>query len=254
MTLASTQLAGHSGLPLLMLGPSLGTAAIDVWTPVAQLLGERYRVVAWDLPGHGASPAQKRPFTVADIARAVAELIPRYQAEQTYIAGVSLGGAVALTVQLDSPGLASAASLVCSGARIGSPRAWRDRAAQVRSSGTNSLVESAAARWFAPCTVEASPSMVDKVTRSLRDVDDASYARCCEALADYSVVDRLHEIDDRILALWAEFDAVTPEESSIEVARGVRTGTVGSVPNASHLAPMERPNHVAGLLDRFFAA
>jgi 3-oxoadipate enol-lactonase len=250
--LASTQLAGHAGLPLLMLGPSLGTSAIEVWSPVARLLGETYRVVAWDLPGHGASPSLKRPFTVADIARAVAALIPRYRADSTYIAGVSLGGAVALTVQLDSPGLAVAAAIICSGARIGSPNAWEERAAQVRSSGTGSLMASAAARWFSPTTVERSPSMVDSVTRSLRDVDDASYARCCEALAEYHVTDRLSEIDGPLLALWAEHDAVTPEGSAIEVARGVRNGTIDSVADASHLAPIEQPSQVAGLLGRFF--
>jgi 3-oxoadipate enol-lactonase len=251
VTLASTLLAGGPEAPLLLVGPSLGTSGVELWSPVAAVLGNRYRVVAWDLPGHGASPAEKRKFSVADIAAAVVGLIPRWGSERTYVAGVSLGGAVTLTMQLEFPGRAVAASVICSGARIGEPAAWRERAAQVRSSGTASLVAGAPGRWFSP---EVPPALVDTFSRSLADVDDVSYARCCEALAEYRVTDRLDEVTDPVLALWGEHDRVTPEESAVEIASGVAHGTVARVSDASHLAPVEQPAVVAGMLDEFFGA
>ena len=42
--------AGPDGGPLLVLGPSLGTSTI-LWENVLPALADRYRVIAWDLPG-----------------------------------------------------------------------------------------------------------------------------------------------------------------------------------------------------------
>jgi 3-oxoadipate enol-lactonase len=252
LTLASTLLAGDKGLPLLMLGPSLGTASAELWSPAAELLADRFQVVAWDLPGHGASPTEKRAFTIADIARAVSALVPRWGARQAFFAGVSVGGAVTLTIQLDSPGVGLAAGIVCSGARIGEPRGWRERAAQVRSSGTGSLVPTVAGRWFSPMTIAQAPELVERFKRTLVQVDDASYARCCEALAEYGVGDRLHEIVDPVLALWGEDDSVTPEHLAEEIAVGVRNGSYEVVRQAAHLAPIEQPEAVAHRLREFF--
>ena len=46
----------RSALPLLVLGPSLGTS-LALWDEVAPELAVSHRVVRWDLPGHGASAA-----------------------------------------------------------------------------------------------------------------------------------------------------------------------------------------------------
>ncbi|WP_214319715.1 bifunctional 3-oxoadipate enol-lactonase/4-carboxymuconolactone decarboxylase PcaDC [Nonomuraea sediminis] len=47
---------GPSGAPLLVLGPSLGTT-LDVWRPLLSRLTRSYRVLRYDLPGHGLSPS-----------------------------------------------------------------------------------------------------------------------------------------------------------------------------------------------------
>ena len=70
---------------------SLGTSTI-LWEGVIPTLAADYRVVAWDLPGHGASPAASAPFTVEDLADAVAAAV----GEPFLYAGVSLGGAWAV--------------------------------------------------------------------------------------------------------------------------------------------------------------
>src|SRR5262245_44113221 len=54
--LAFTRLAGEPGRgDLLVVGPSLGTSVDVLWQAAADLLGERFEVVGWDLPGHGRS-------------------------------------------------------------------------------------------------------------------------------------------------------------------------------------------------------
>ena len=237
--------------PLLVLGPSLGTSTI-LWDETLPLLREHFTVQAWDLPGHGHSPAATGRFTVAEVAQAVLAAVaePRFR-----YAGVSLGGAVGLELLLAAQDRVIAASTVCSGAKIGTPEGWTERAALTRSQGTASLVVPSAARWFAPGSIQRHPDLSGRLLHSLRDADDESYALCAEALASYDLRDRLAEITVPLLALWGEHDLVTPEANSVEIASGVQHGRLERVAGAAHLAPAEQPQAVASaLIDHFRGA
>ncbi|HAG59328.1 MAG TPA: alpha/beta hydrolase, partial [Arthrobacter bacterium] len=78
--------------PLLVVGTSLGTSTI-LWSETAALLANDYDVVAWDLPGHGVSPAATETFDVAGLADSVVDLVDSIApGESFHYAGVSLGG------------------------------------------------------------------------------------------------------------------------------------------------------------------
>lgn len=243
--------SGQPGTPLLVLGPSLGTSAV-VWDPAAALLRTRFRTLQWELPGHGAGPAARADFTVADLAEGVIRLLDELGESRFFYAGVSLGGAVGLELLLAHPDRVDAAAILCSGAVIGTASGWAERAAMVRASGTPSVIVASAQRWFAPESMSRSPEITGRLLNSLRDADDESYALCCEALARYDVRPRLPEIAPPVLALWGEFDEVTPEASSVEIATGVADGRLAAIVGASHLAPAERPEAAAKILSDFF--
>ena len=250
--IAITAPVGPDGAPLVVLGPSLGTSAI-LWENAIPLLAERYRVVAWDLPGHGASPRATEPFTVADLADAVAGAVRPLGAERVLYAGVSLGGATGLELCLRHPQLVTAAAILASGAQLGSPASWAERAAQVRALSTSSLITASAGRWFAPESIARRPELSGRLLHSLRESDDESYALCCDALAAYDVRDGLGEIAVPVLAAWGEFDAVAPEAKSAEVAGGVRDGRAVRIADAAHLPPAEQPEAVAAALVGYFS-
>jgi len=242
---------GPAGAPLLVLGPSLGTSTI-LWETTAPLLRGTYRVAAWDLPGHGASPAPTDAFTVADIADGVADAVRGLGEERILYAGVSLGGATGLELALRHPELVASAAIVASGAQLGDPQAWHDRAAQVRAQSTSSLVTASAQRWFAPGSIEREPELSGRLLHALQDTDDEGYARCCEALAGYDVRGRLGEIALPVRAIWGRFDQVAPEPKAAEIAGGVRRGSIAVVEDAAHLPPAEQPAATAAALLDFF--
>ncbi|MRH28620.1 alpha/beta fold hydrolase [Microbacterium sp. SYP-A9085] len=252
-SLAVTEPIGPDGAPLLLLGPSLGTSTI-LWEDVEPALREHWRVAAWDLPGHGASPAATAPFTVDDLADGVAEVAARLGASRIRYAGVSLGGCVGLALALRHPDLVAGLAILASGAKIGQAEAWHARAAQVRAQSTSSLIIGSAQRWFAPESMTTHPVLTGRLLHALQDADDESYARCCEALATYDVRGRLGEIAAPVLAVWGAHDQVTPEASAREVADGVRDGRAAGIADGSHLLPAEQPEQVIRLLADFFGA
>ncbi|BDV31773.1 alpha/beta hydrolase [Microbacterium terricola] len=250
-TLTLTDPVGPADAPLLVLGPSLGTSAI-LWENTIPALAGQYRVVAWDLPGHGASPAATDAFSVADLADAVAEAVRSLGADRILYAGVSLGGATGLELLLRHPGLVAAAAIVASGAQLGDPQSWHERAAKVRAESTSSLIVQSGQRWFAPESIAREPELSGRLFHALQDADDESYARCCEALADYDVRSELGEIAVPVLALWGAFDEVAPEPKATEIAAGVRDGRAERIAGAAHLPPAEQPGATASALLAFF--
>jgi 3-oxoadipate enol-lactonase/4-carboxymuconolactone decarboxylase len=243
------------GKPLLVLGPSLGTSTPTLWGACAGLLTERYHVIGWDLPGHGGSPAARQFFDIPALAASVLALVDGVLADRgerggTFVyAGVSVGGAVGLQLLLDHPGRISAAATICSGARIGTPQSWLERAETVRANGTPSMVTGSAARWFSAGFVERRLAVASALLQALQDTERFSYAWVCEALARFDVRDRLAEIGVPLLAVAGSEDVVTPPEFAAEIAAGVIDGRLEVVDGVAHLAPAENPGEIAVLLD-----
>ncbi|KNH15417.1 alpha/beta hydrolase [Arthrobacter sp. ZBG10] len=238
--------------PLLVVGSSLGTSSV-LWTDAAALLGPTVDVVAWDLPGHGVSPAAAEPFSVAELADAVVGLVDSIAPGQDFhYAGVSLGGATGLQLGIKHASRLKSLSVQCSGAKLGTPEGWLERAATVRSQGTPVMIQGSAERWFAPGFMDRQPELSSRLLHALRDADRFSYAFCCEALAAFDVRADLGSITVPTQAVAGAEDTVAPPSFAEDVAAGITAGggtasalTLGGV---GHLAPAEAPGHVAELL------
>lgn len=245
--------------PLLVLLPSLGTTTA-LWDGVIAHLrtetrGAGLRILRIDLPGHGASPAASEPFTVGDLADAVLAIVDEAGGGAFHVAGVSLGGVVALELAVAHPDRVRSLVMSCSGSRIGTPEGWAERAAAVRASGTASLVTGSASRWFAPGFLDregGGPGARSLTT--LVDVDDASYAWCAEALAAFDRTADLGGPAAPTLAISGEHDDVTTPESMQALADAVPAGWHVSIPGASHLAVLEEPAVAAELIAEHVAA
>lgn len=245
--LAVVDFGGPADGPLILLGPSLGTSAATLWGGVADRLVAHARLVGWDLPGHGRS-APAEAFTIADVAAAVLAIADGLGAETFHYAGDSVGGAVGLQLALDAPHRVSTATLMCTGAVIGTPDGWRDRAATVRAEGISPMVDAAPGRWFAPALLERRPGVVAMLVDGLGRTHPESYAKTCEALATFDVVRRLAEITTPILAVAGRDDVPTPPESLQRIASGVSDGELVVLDGVGHLAPAEAPDRVAALI------
>lgn len=238
--------------PLLVAGPSLGTSSI-LWNRVATLLGNDYDVVAWDLPGHGVSPAATETFDVAALADAVVELVDSIAPGETFhYAGVSLGGAVGLQLGIKHGERLKSLSIQNSGAKIGTPEGWLERAETVRTQGTPVMIQGSAQRWFAPGYMDREREFSSRLLHALRDADRFSYAFCCEALASFDVRNELGSITVPTQVIAGAVDGVATPAMAQDVAAGITAGggtaTAVTLEGVGHLAPAEAPAHVADLM------
>jgi 3-oxoadipate enol-lactonase len=249
-TLIGTPL-GPAGGPPLLLGPSLGTTVL-LWERVAALLAPQFTLLAWDLPGHGRSPATIHAFSVGELAEGVIAMADRAGFGELLHAGDSLGGQVGLHLALHHAGRVRGLGVICSGAKIGDSMAWHDRAATVRAHGMAVMRQGSAQRWFAPGFLEKQPELGNALLEELSTVDAESYALCCEALATSDLRNQLADIKAPTIALYGEHDTVVGATEARFIAAQVRQSAARAIPGAAHLAPVEQPGAVAASLVDFF--
>ncbi|MEU5269503.1 4-carboxymuconolactone decarboxylase [Streptomyces hygroscopicus] len=249
MTSLHYDLSGPATAPPLILGPSVGTS-LAVWEPQLPALARTHRVLRWDLPGHGGSPAALLPSdgsaTIDQLAALVLRLADDQGWERFAYAGISLGGAVGLYLAAHHPERVGRLSVLCSSARFGEPSSWRERARLVREEGTEAMVASRTGVWFSRET--AATPRGRALLADLRTTDRAGYAACCDVLADYDMRAALPSVTAPTLVVAGREDPATPPAHAREIADAVPGASLLEIAGAGHLAGVERPEAVTSAL------
>lgn len=111
------ELPGPPGAPVVVLLHGWTVTADVTWFRTYATLGERYRVLALDLRGHGHGIRSRSPFRLEDCADDVAALAALYGIPRLVPVGYSMGGPVAMLVWQRHRALVEGLVL-CSTARV----------------------------------------------------------------------------------------------------------------------------------------
>jgi 3-oxoadipate enol-lactonase len=239
--------------PLLIVGPSLGTSSV-LWGQVGSLLGNDFgRRRLGTCPDTVSLPRPPKRSASRTWRTPVVELVDSIApGEKFHYAGVSLGGATGLQLGIKHGDRLKSLSVQCSGAKLGTPEGWLERAETVRTQGTPVMIQGSAERWFAPGFMDREPEFSSRLLHSLRDADRFSYAFCCEALAGFDVREQLGSITVPTQVVAGALDGVAPPSFAEEVAAGITAGggtaSAATLEGVAHLAPAEAPAHVAELM------
>jgi 3-oxoadipate enol-lactonase len=237
--------------PVLVLGNSLGTSR-SVWDAQLPALAGRFRLLRYELPGHGTGPHHPRPgpYTIAQLGSAVLALLDEHGIDRASYAGISIGGMIGLWLAAHAPSRIAALGLCCTSAYLPPAGGWLDRAALVRSAGMAPVIDPALGRWFTPPFVQAGRPAVAAVKAMLAGTDPEGYAGCCEAIAAMDLRPSLGSITAPTLVVAASEDPATPPWHGALIARRIPGAKLVVVRGAAHLANIQAPGPVtAALLD-----
>ena len=241
---------GPDDAPVLVLGPSLGTD-LGLFDAQVRELAARFRVVRFDLRGHGRSPVTPGSCTVGDLAADVLRALDDRGIERFAYAGVSLGGAIGLQLAVTAPARLTALVVMASAARFPDPPSWTERAERVRQEGTEFLVPSRIGAWVTPAFAESSPAETERLLGMLRSTSREGYAQCCASLTPFDVRDRLAAVPTPTLVIAGADDPATPVDTVRLIADAIPGAEFLVVPQASHLVSAEQPEAVTGAIGAF---
>ncbi len=242
---------GPEHLPVLILGPSLGTTW-HMWDRQVPELTKQWRVFRFDLPGHGGAPAHPAG-SVADLTTRLLATLDGLGVQRFGYAGCALGGAVGIELALRHPERLASLALIAASPRFGTADEFRQRGVIVRTNGLDPIARSAPERWFTGGFAAAQPAITEWAVQMVRTTDPGCYIAACEALASFDVRAELASVGVPTLVLVGSEDQVTGPAEARTLVAGIPDARLAVVPGASHLVPVEQPAAVTDLLVRHFS-
>ncbi|MFO1090969.1 MAG: alpha/beta fold hydrolase [Hyphomicrobiales bacterium] len=157
-----------------------------MWQWQLEPLAARYRVVTYDLFGHGESAVPPATPSLSVFARQLKSLIDHVGADRVAVAGFSLGGMIARRFAMDYPErLWGVAILNSAHARTDEARAAvQSRVHQAREHGPGATVNAALERWFGDDYRKANPAVMELVSRWVLANPKEVYAPIYQVLVD----------------------------------------------------------------------
>ena len=236
-------LEGPDDAPVVLFASSLGTTHA-MWDDQAAALRDDFRVLRYDHRGHGDSPVPPGPYSIQDLAGDAVALLDRLGIERVTFAGLSIGGAVAITAALRAPERFERLVLCSTAAQFPPPEQWSERATTVREEGVEAVADGALERWLTP---EAPDEPRERLRAMLLSTPREGYAACCEALGGYDARGRLGALSMPVLAVAGADDPTTPPAALQAIVDEVPDGRLHVIERARHISNVERPeefNHV----------
>mgnify|MGYP000017642769 CR=1 FL=1 len=227
------------GTPTLVFLNSLGSD-LRIWDGVVASLEGRYRVLRYDLRGHGLSDAPVGPYTLEDHSADLLALLAHLGVPRAVLVGISVGGLIALDLARRQPERVEALVLCDTGARIGSEESWNERMAAIRQQGLPEVARTVIARWFTEDFFVQRKAEAAGYYNMLSRTPVEGYLGTCAALRDGDLRPWLRSIRAPALVLCGELDKATPPELSQELAQGLGA-RLELIPQTAHLPCVEAP-------------
>jgi 3-oxoadipate enol-lactonase len=246
------EIHGKEGAPWLTLSHSLA-CSVRMWDPQIAALKDKYRILAYDTRGHGATEAPKGAYTLEQLADDLSALLKALDIKSTHYCGLSMGGMIGQTFALKYPGVFKTLTLADTTSRYPAEAApvWADRVKTAEAKGMEPLAQPTLERWFTEPFRKANPAVVDGIRKLIVSTPVAGYAGCCHALPKINATARLKEIKCPILVIVGEQDPGTPVAMAKEIHDNAPGSKLVVLPQAAHLANLEQPAAFTRALEEF---
>jgi len=242
---------GNENKPVVLLVHSLGCDH-SLWDRQATDLLPHFRVLRYDVRGHGASEATPGDYTIEMLAGDALALATKLGVERFAYCGLSLGGMIGQWLGANAPDRVTRLVLANTSAKFPAPGLIEERRKVALAQGMKPFVDAAMQRGFLAESVAADHPFVASMRNVLLATDPVGYAGCCAALRDLDQVDLLGTIRVPTLVIGGDRDVSTPWPGFGEQLINSIPGAMSLVLPAAHLSNLECPGQFSAALLEFF--
>jgi len=239
---------GRGDRPALLLGNSLGTDHA-LWDTVMPNLLARFRVIRYDMRGHGASDAPAGEYSIERLGRDALAVADAAGAQQFCWAGVSLGGMVGMWLGANAPERVTRLVLSNTGAKL-EASGWAERIARVKAQGMAGIVDGVMQRFFTARFIERGDAAFATVRNTFLGLDGGGYCGCCAAIRDMDQTESIRRISAPTLVITGTQDQATPAALGEALAAAIPGARVVSLPVA-HIPHLEAGQAFCDVAMRF---
>jgi YbgC/YbaW family acyl-CoA thioester hydrolase len=211
-----------------------------------QLAGlSRWKRIAPDLRGAGASSVPADGYSVARYADDIVQVLDTLGLDRAVVCGLSLGGYILFELLRRHAGRVRAAVFCSAKATADTAEARRGRdemVALAERDGTAPVAEGLLPQLLAPATFAAQPDVVAHVREMIHRTPVPGLVGALRALRDRSdSTPMLGSIRVPALVIAGEEDKIAPADGLRAMAQAIPGAQLAVIPAAGHLAPLEQP-------------
>ncbi|MCH5642558.1 alpha/beta fold hydrolase [Gordonia sp. ABSL49_1] len=256
-----------SGDTLLLIHGMAGSAL--TWDAVFPALSRTHRVIAPDLPGHGASDKPRGDYSLGAFAAFLRDLLDELGIDKVTVVGQSLGGGIAMQFTYQHPDRCERLVLMSSGG-LGPDVSWILRLLAAPGAefvlpliAPNPILRAGEkVRSWASSAGIHSPR-ADQTWRAYSSLAEAdtrrAFLRTLRSVVDHrgqavSALNRLYLNEELpTLLIWGDKDDIIPVAHGIAAHEAMPGSRLEILPGVGHYPHAESPEAVVGILDEFLS-
>ncbi len=216
-----------------------------MWDPQVQVLSKTFRVITYDVRGHGASDAAEGPASIDLFVDDLIGVLDRLQLRRAALCGLSMGGYIALRAVERYPDRFSALILCDTRSAADTEEGKKKRmltAEIVKKSLVPSYAEESVKALFSDKTMNEKKDVVEFVKQLIRGNTVEGIVSTLMALASRSdTTEALTRMKLPALVLVGEEDKITPPAEAQAMASALPKAQLHLIPQAAHLSNLENP-------------
>lgn len=232
---------GAADKPPLLLANSIGTD-MHMWDEQVAALSRHFRVIRYDMRGHGKSDVPAGAYSLDRLGRDVVELLDALKIPRAHFLGLSLGGFVGQWMGIHAPDRVERLVLANTAAYLGPASRWDEAIAGVlRAPDMSGTAETFLRNWFPAAWIEEKSPAVEPFRRTLLATDRHGLAGAWAAVRDSDLRRTAALISRPTLVIAGHDDTVTSLEHGKVLAATVPGAKLVVLPTV-HLSNVERPD------------
>jgi len=249
-------LAGPHGAPVVVLIHGLGLTRL-LWDQLGSELAKQYRVLTYDLCGHGETALPKRQPSLSVLSDQLCSLLDLLGIQRCAIIGFSLGGMISRRLAIDHPNRVAALAILNSPHErsLEAQRLIEERAVQTTVGGPAATIDSTLERWFTPGFRESQTDVVALIKGWVLANNSNNFALHRRVLAS-GVIELIRPnppITAPTLVMTCENDSGSTPAMAYAIAAEIAGAQTVVVPELQHLGMLERPELFAIPVVRFLS-
>ena len=217
-----------------------------MWNKQLECLRERYRVIAYDIRGHGESDAGADDFSIKLFATDLIAFMDVLKVAKATVCGISIGGYIALNAIENYPERFEALVLADTTCKADNSVAKEKRMTTIKNifeKGVHEYAAGSVKNMFALQSFTTKKSEISAVKQMIINTSEDSLGCTLVALAERKETSgKLTAIQVPVLILVGKEDKITPPGAAIYMHVLIENSLIHSIGNAAHLSNMENPD------------
>ncbi len=218
----------------------------QIWQDYIPAFSDSYRVISYDLFGHGESAAPPRKPDLRIYSEQIIDLLDELSIDRAALIGFSLGGMINRRMAMDQGDRVSALVILNSPHERGAEaqKLVEQRAVDTAAGGPAATLDATIERWFTADYRQANPDTIQTVRDWVLANDPALYADCRWVLAN-GVVELIRPpkpVTHPTLVMTCEHDSGSTVKMAYDIADEIPGAETIIVPGLQHMGLAERPD------------